>query len=58
MNKPKIIVRIGLTSVESIDIQADSEQEQAAAEEALNHIRPCFDVADAILKRSSAEARG
>ena len=58
MIDPKIIVRIGLAGVESIDIQADNEQEQAAAEEVLNHIRPCFDVADAILKKTSAGLRG
>jgi len=58
MAEPKIIIRIGLAGVESIDIQATSESEERAAVEMLERIRPCLDVVDAILKRTSAGPRG
>ena len=54
----KIVVTFTLQGMEHPAICADTEQEQAAAEELLERIRPCLDVADAILKKSSAGPRG
>ncbi len=55
---PKIVVTFTPEGMEPPAIRADTEQEQAAAEELLELIRPCLDVADAILKKSSAGPRG
>lgn len=54
----KIILSITLQGLESIDVQADTEQDQVVLEQLLNRIQPCLDVADAILKKTSAGPRG
>jgi len=48
---PKLIVVFTLEGMESHTINADTEQEQARMERLLSRIKPCLDVADAILKR-------
>ena len=57
-SKLKIVVTFTPEGMNPPVISADSEQDQAAAEELLERIRPCLDVADAILKKSSAGPRG
>jgi len=52
----EIVVRIGADGVKSIEPLASTEQEEKEA--LLERIRPCIDVADAILKRVSAGPRG
>ncbi len=58
MIEPKIIVRIGLTGVESVDIQENSESEEKAPDEILERIQHCLDVADAILKKGDLGSQG
>lgn len=54
----KIIVTFAPQGLASADICADTEKDQAALEELLDSIQPCLDVADAILKKTSAGPRG
>ncbi|MCH7915714.1 MAG: hypothetical protein IH856_22205 [Deltaproteobacteria bacterium] len=55
---PKLTVHITPRGIEPIEIQAAHEQEQAVAEELLERIRPCFDVADAIIKKMNSGLQG
>ena len=55
---PKLTVHITPRGVEPVEIQAAHEQEQAAAEELLERIQPCFDVADAIIKKMNSGPQG
>ncbi len=41
----KIILSITLQGIETIDVNADTEQDQIALEQLLDRIRPCFDAA-------------
>ncbi len=54
----KIILSITLQGLESIDVQADTEPDQLALEQLLDRIRPCLDVADAIIRKTDPGARG
>jgi len=56
--EPIITIKISAQGVQSIEIQADSERDQAYAELIINQIRPCLDVADAILKKTNVGPRG
>jgi len=58
MNRPSILVVFTSEGMESSVINADSEQEQLQMDELLDRIRPCLDVADAILKKTSAGPKG
>jgi len=58
MNKPSILVVFTSEGMEPPVINADTEQEQVQMEEILRRIQPCLDVADAIIKRSSAGPKG
>ena len=53
-----IIIRITPEGLQPPEIQAGSESEEKVAIETLEKIQPCLDVADAILKRTSAGPRG
>ena len=55
---PKLTVHINARGIEPIEIQDAHEQEQAVAEELLERIRPCFDVADAIIKKMNSGLQG
>ena len=54
----RIVVIITPQGVESIDIHADTEQDQVVLEQLLDRIRPCLDVADAIIRKTDPGARG
>ena len=58
MNKPKIVITFTPEGMDSPQIIAGIEQEQAQMEKLLDRIQPALDVADAILKRRSAGPRG
>ena len=53
----EVIIRITREGMESIEPLATTEEEEKAVSELLEQIRPCLDVADAILKKS-ARPRG
>jgi len=53
-----IFIRITTEGLQAPEIHANSESEGKAAEEMLERIQPCLDVADAILKKSSAGPGG
>ena len=53
-----IVIRITPEGIQPPEIHADSESEQKAADEILERIRPCLDVADAIIKKGSPGPRG
>lgn len=55
---PKIKVIFGAGGIESVGVMASEEQEELAADEILKQIKPCLDVADAILKKTNAGPRG
>lgn len=55
---PKINVIFGAGGIESIGVIASEEQEELAANEILKKIKPCLDVAGAILKKTNAGPRG
>lgn len=55
---PRAIIIVTPEGVEPPEIQADTEQDQAHMAEALEKIQPCLDVADAIIKKTSAGPRG
>lgn len=57
-NQLVIVIRITPEGLQPPEIHASSESEEKAADEMLERIRPCLDVADAILKRTSAGPRG
>ena len=56
--QPRIIVAITPQGIEPIEVQANTEGDQAIAEEILNRIRPTLDAIDAVLKRTSTGPRG
>ena len=53
-----IVIRITTEGLQPPEIHANSESEEKAANEILEKIQSCLDVADAILKRTSAGPRG
>jgi hypothetical protein len=55
---PKIVVVFTSGGLESVNILADDEDEERAGGKLLEPIRPCLDVADAIIKKVSAGAQG
>ncbi len=57
-NQLIIIIRITTEGLQPPEIHANSESEEKAADEMLERIQPCLDVADAILKKTSAGPRG
>ncbi len=54
----ELVIRITPEGVKSIEPLASTEQEEKEASALLERIRPCIDVADAIVKRTSAGPRG
>jgi len=58
MMEPGIIVTFTLSGLKSAVIQADNEGDQIKAEEARDRIAPCLEIADTILKKTSAGPRG
>ncbi len=54
----KIIVTFTPRGLASADICADTEKDQATLEELLDSIRPCLDVADAIIRKTDPGAQG
>lgn len=54
----KVNVSFTLQGLASVQVVADTEQEQEFGTELLKQIRPCLDVADAILKKTNAGPRG
>ncbi|MCH8054653.1 MAG: hypothetical protein IH857_00670 [Deltaproteobacteria bacterium] len=53
-----IVIRITSEGLQPPEIQAGSEAEEKAAIEILEKIQPCVDVADAILRKTSAGPKG
>ena len=53
-----IVVRITSEGLQPPEIQASSDSEEKAAIEILEKIQPCFDVADAIIRKGSPGLRG
>ncbi len=58
MNKPKIVITFTPERMDSPQIIADTEQEQAVAEELLDRIQPALDVANAIIRKGDPGPQG
>ncbi len=56
--QPRIVVIITPQGVESIDIHADTEQDQVVLELLLDRIRPCLDITDAIIRKTDPRPLG
>ena len=54
----QIVFRLTAEGLKPPEIQADSEAEERLAAETLERIRPCLDVADAILRRTNPGQKG
>ncbi len=54
----EVIIRVTRKGMKSIEPLATTEEEEKGVSELLEQIRPCLDVADAILKKTSAGPRG
>jgi len=55
---PKLILSITLQGIESIDINADTEQDQLVFGQLLDRIRPCFDAVDALIRKTNMGPQG
>jgi len=53
-----IIIRVTRDGLHPPEIQASNEADEKAAEEILSRIRPCLDVADAIIKKGNPGPKG
>ena len=58
MSNSKLIIVFTPGGMESHTIIADTEQEQEQIEGLLGQIKPCLDIADAILKRGDLGPTG
>jgi len=54
----KVIVVFTLGGLESVNIVANSEDEEKAGAKLLEPIRPCLDIADAIIKKVGSGPQG
>jgi len=56
--RPEIIIHITPEGIAPPEIQVDTEPDQLALEQLLDRIRPCLDVAVAIIRKTDPGAQG